>query len=60
MSSENQKMFSLCGFLGPIPVIIVAIQFFAKVLPWLYQNLIGPYILGPKLKLLDYGEWACK
>lgn len=43
-----------------ISAVIVAIQFFAKVVPWIYENIIGPYILGPKIKLRDYGEWACK
>lgn len=48
------------GCLGSISAVIVAIQFFAKVVPWLYETIIGPYLLGPKLKLRDYGEWACK
>lgn len=46
--------------LGSIATLIVAIQFFAKVLPWLYENFIGPMILGPKLRLRGYGDWACK
>jgi len=46
------------GCLGTISAVIVAIQFFAKVVPWLYETVIGPYLLGPKLKLRDYGEWA--
>lgn len=46
--------------LSSISTVIVAIQFFAKVVPWLYENIIGPMILGPKLKLRDYGDWACK
>lgn len=41
-------------------VIIVAIQFFTRTLPWIYQNIVGPMILGPKLKLREYGEWARK
>lgn len=48
------------SYLSTISTVIVAIQFFAKVVPWFYENIIGPMILGPKLKLLDYGEWACK
>lgn len=48
------------GCLSTISTVIVAIQFFAKVVPWLYENIIGPMILGPKLKLRDYGDWACK
>lgn len=48
------------GCLSSIAAAIVAIQFFAKVVPWLYEVVIGPYFLGPKLKLRDYGEWACK
>lgn len=48
------------GCLSSISVFIVAIHFVAKVLPWFYENIIGPMILGPKIKLRDYGEWACK
>lgn len=48
------------GCLSSISTIIVAIQFFAKVVPWFYETIIGPYLLGPKLKLRDYGEWARK
>lgn len=40
--------------------VIVAIQFFAKVVPWFYENIIGPMILGPKITLRNYGDWACK
>lgn len=48
------------GCIGTISAVIVAIQFLSKVVPWLYENIIGPSILGPKLKLRNYGDWACK
>lgn len=48
------------GCLSSIAAVIVTIQFFAKVLPWLYENVIGPIILGQKFKLRNFGEWACK
>lgn len=48
------------GCLSSIAAVIVAFQFLAKVVPWLYEVVIGPYFLGPKLNLRDYGEWACK
>ncbi|XP_031625222.1 very-long-chain 3-oxoacyl-CoA reductase-B [Contarinia nasturtii] len=51
-------MACIFGCLSSIPAVILAIQFIAKALPWLYETVIGPYILGPKLKLRDYGEWA--
>lgn len=51
-------MACVFGCFSSFSAIIVAIQFFAKVVPWFYENVIGPYILGPKLKLCDYGEWA--
>lgn len=54
------RMTCPISYLSTISTIIVAIQFFTKVVPWFYENIIGPMILGPKLKLLDYGEWACK
>lgn len=60
ISLKNQKMACAFGCLGSISAVIVAIQFFAKVVPWFYENIIGPMILGPKFKLRDYGEWACK
>lgn len=43
-----------------IAIVIVAIQFIAKVLPWIYENIVGPWCLGPKFKLREYGEWACE
>lgn len=48
------------GCLNSIATIIVAVQFFAKVVPWFYEHLIGPLILGQKIKFREYGEWACK
>lgn len=48
------------GCIGTISAVIVALQFLSKVVPWLYENIIGPSILGPKLKIRNYGDWACK
>lgn len=48
------------GCFSSISAVIVAIQFLAKVLPWIYENIIGPSVLGPKIKYLDYGDWAGK
>lgn len=48
------------GCIATVSTVIVAIQFIAKFLPWLYQNIIGPMVLAPKVSFRDYGKWACK
>lgn len=46
-------------WVSTIATVIVGFQFITKVLPWIYENIIGPMILGPKINFSTYG-WACK
>lgn len=48
------------GWLSGISLAIVAFQIYRKCLPWLYENIFGPLVIGTKINLVDYGEWACK
>jgi len=51
-------MVCLFGWFGVLSVIVVAVQIVRRVIPWFYENLVGPFILGPKINLKSYGEWA--
>jgi len=51
-------MVCLYGWFGVLSVIVVAVQIIRRVIPWFYENLIGPIILGPQINLKNYGEWA--
>lgn len=54
MSLVIFNMFSL------ISMLIILIQLIRRVFPWFYENIIGPNIIGSKVKLKEMGEWACK
>lgn len=41
-------------------MLIILIQLIRRVFPWLYENVIGPNVIGSKVKLKEMGEWACK
>lgn len=51
-----------CAFewFGSIASVLFILQLARKVFPWIYQNFIGPKVLGSNLQLKKYGEWACK
>lgn len=48
------------GVLSGISLAIVALQICRKCLPWLYENIIGPLVLGGRVNFPAYGDWACK
>lgn len=48
----------LCNWLSGFAFLILSFQTYRKVLPWIYENVIGPILLGSKIKLTDYGDWA--
>ncbi|XP_055383144.1 very-long-chain 3-oxoacyl-CoA reductase-B [Condylostylus longicornis] len=39
-------------------VLIVLLQIAKRFLPWLYNNLIGPNFIGPKVDVEKMGKWA--
>lgn len=51
-----------CGFgwISGIAIVLFIIQICRVVIPWLYVNIIGPNLCGPRIKLKEMGEWACK
>lgn len=53
-------MACLFGLFGGLSALVVLVQIIRRVFPWLYENLIGPILLGPKVNLKDYGEWGGK
>ncbi|XP_037932009.1 very-long-chain 3-oxooacyl-coA reductase let-767-like [Teleopsis dalmanni] len=44
--------------LGSICVGLVCAQIARRVLPWLYLNVFGPTLFGPKVDLRRLGDWA--
>lgn len=53
-------MVCVWSWLGGLSLIIVSIQIYRKVLPWIYQNIVGPLVFGSNINLNKYGDWACK
>ncbi|XP_075155855.1 very-long-chain 3-oxoacyl-CoA reductase-like [Haematobia irritans] len=44
--------------IGTAAVSIVGYQIITKFLPWLYINIIGPKLFGPKVDVRRMGSWA--
>lgn len=44
--------------LGTAAISIVGYQLVTKFLPWLYINIIGPKLFGPKINVSKLGKWA--
>lgn len=40
--------------------MLVSLFILRKVVPWIYQNLIGPKVFGCRINVKKLGEWACK
>jgi len=53
-------MASTLDYFGITCIVIVIIQILRSVLPWIYENFLGPFLIGSSVKLKDMGEWACK
>jgi hypothetical protein len=45
-----------CYFL----IAIVAFLIIKSVIPWIYENFLGPAIFGGSIKFKDFGKWARK
>lgn len=46
------------NILSNIAITIVGFQIVRRVLPWLYVNLIGPKLFGPKIDVRQISSWA--
>lgn len=44
--------------IGTAAVSILGYHIVAKLIPWLYLNIIGPKCLGPKINIRQMGSWA--
>lgn len=53
-------MACVFGWISGIAIVLFVIQICRIVIPWLYVNIIGPNIIGARIKLKEMGEWACK
>lgn len=43
---------------GIVSLVIVIIQILRSVIPWFYENLIGPAVIGSRIRFKEMGEWA--
>ena len=48
------------GLIGGSAALVVLIQVIRRVMPWIYENFVGPLILGSKVNPASMGKWACK
>lgn len=51
-------MVTAYDIFGGVCVFVVSVQLLRKVFPWIYENLVGPKLLGSPVKLKDMGQWA--
>ncbi|XP_038107347.1 very-long-chain 3-oxoacyl-CoA reductase [Culex quinquefasciatus] len=45
-------------YVSGICTLAVAFLLLWQVVPWLYLNLLGPKLFGPKIRLKEMGQWA--
>jgi hypothetical protein len=53
-------MASAYDIFGGICITLVSVQILKSVLPWIYQNFLGPMTFGSPVKLKEMGQWACE
>lgn len=53
-------MVCLFNIFSGFSVFIVGVQIIRIVIPWIYENFIGPLVIGSKVNLKEMGHWACK
>ncbi|XP_055616640.1 very-long-chain 3-oxoacyl-CoA reductase [Toxorhynchites rutilus septentrionalis] len=51
-------MVDVYDIVSGVCVFIVSIQLLRKVFPWIYENFVGPKLIGSGIKLKEMGEWA--
>ncbi|XP_037026855.1 very-long-chain 3-oxoacyl-CoA reductase [Bradysia coprophila] len=49
---------SCLGWFSGFAVFVLIVQILRFVLPWLYENIIGPNFVGSPIKFRELGEWA--
>lgn len=49
---------SCLGWFSGFAVFVLIVQILRFVLPWLYENIIGPNFVGSPIKIRELGEWA--
>lgn len=51
---------SCVGWFSGFAVFVLIVQILRFVVPWLYENIIGPSFFGSPIKFRELGEWASK
>lgn len=55
----NEKFCgSTWNIAGSLAILFVSYQIVRKILPWLYSNIFGPQLFGPRVDFKRLGEWA--
>uniref|UniRef100_A0A1B0F0C3 Uncharacterized protein n=1 Tax=Phlebotomus papatasi TaxID=29031 RepID=A0A1B0F0C3_PHLPP len=49
---------AIFDYFGGLCIVIVIVQLLRIVLPWIYENFLGPCVFGCRVKLSAMGEWA--
>jgi len=49
-----------CASFTNFCIAVVSIQLVFGVFRWLYENIIGPRLIGNSTVFKSYGRWACK
>lgn len=53
-------MSCLVGWFSGFAVFVLIVQILRFVVPWLYENIIGPTFFGSPIKFRELGEWSGK
>lgn len=51
-------MPSIMGTISGFATVVLLVQVCRRVIPWLYENIIGPKFFGAQVKPRTMGEWA--
>lgn len=46
------------GTISGFATVVLLVQVCRRVIPWLYENIIGPKFFGAQVKPRNMGEWA--
>jgi len=49
---------SCLGWFSGLAVVVLIVQILRFVIPWLYENIIGPMFFGSPVKFGELGEWT--
>lgn len=51
-------MPTIMGTISGFATVVLLVQVCRRVIPWLYENIIGPKFFGAQVKPRSMGDWA--